>query len=135
MRTLKAGVLYFLAVFGAGFLLGPLRILWLAPRVGERLAELMEMPVMLTVVFFAARWLVRRFAVAPAMGHRLAMGGTGLALLVAAELLLVLRLRGMSVADYVASRDPVSGTAYAASLLLFALMPLLVRPRSTGRRA
>jgi hypothetical protein len=47
MHTLKAGVLYFTLVFGAGFVLGPMRILCLVPRVGTRTAELMEMPMML----------------------------------------------------------------------------------------
>lgn len=28
MQTLKAGVLYFVLVFGVGFVLGPIRILW-----------------------------------------------------------------------------------------------------------
>jgi len=31
MQTLKAGVLYFAIVFGAGFVLGPIRILWVVP--------------------------------------------------------------------------------------------------------
>ena len=47
-------------------------------------------------------------------------------LLVAAELYLAPQLGGQSPAEYVASRDPVSGAAYALSLMLFALMPVLV---------
>jgi len=38
--SLLRGVLYFVLVFGAEFILGPLRVLWVAPRVGERVAEL-----------------------------------------------------------------------------------------------
>lgn len=57
---LKAAVVYFALVFGAGFVLGPIRILFLVPRFGVRLAELMEFPVMLVVIVLAARWLVRR---------------------------------------------------------------------------
>jgi len=41
MRILKAALAYFALVFGAGFMLGPIRILWVAPRLGERMAELM----------------------------------------------------------------------------------------------
>ena len=37
------GVFYFGLVFGTGFVLGPVRVLWLAPRVGERWAELIEL--------------------------------------------------------------------------------------------
>jgi hypothetical protein len=43
---------------------------------------------------------------------------------------LVLRLRGLTVADYISSRDPVSGAVYYLSLVLFALFPLIVRRRS-----
>ena len=42
MRILQAGVLYFALVFGVGFVLGPIRLFWIVPRVGTRVAELME---------------------------------------------------------------------------------------------
>ena len=48
MPTHKAALLYFLNVFGAGFLLGPIRIFLLVPKIGVRAAELIEMPIMLT---------------------------------------------------------------------------------------
>jgi len=38
----------------------------------------------------------------------------------------VLNLRGLTLEEYFAARDPVSGSAYYASVLLLALMPLLV---------
>ena len=63
MQILKAGVFYFALVFGAGFVLGPMRILWVVPRFGVRMAELLETPIMLVVTIFAARWIVRRLAV------------------------------------------------------------------------
>lgn len=34
------------------------------------------------------------------------------------------------VAEYIAGRDPVSGSVYVAMLLLFALMPLILARRS-----
>ena len=54
MRILKAGVLYFMLVFGAGFVLGTIRTLWVVPRVGARMAELMETPIMFVVTVLAA---------------------------------------------------------------------------------
>src|SRR5690242_18698322 len=39
-RILKAALVYFFVVFGIGSLLGPIRILLVAPRLGERAAEL-----------------------------------------------------------------------------------------------
>lgn len=54
---------YFALVFGAGFVLGTVRVFWVAPQLGTRAAELAEAPVMLVVIFFAARWIAKRFAV------------------------------------------------------------------------
>jgi hypothetical protein len=134
-KTFRAGLAYFALVFGAGFILGPVRIIWLVPRLGERAAELVEEPVMLAVIWLAARFLVRRLAVPPAAGPRLGMGLVALALLLAAELSLVHWVRGMPVADYLAQRDPVAGAVYYAMLGVFALMPWwLARLRAEGTR-
>jgi hypothetical protein len=133
VRTLKASLLYFVIVFGAGFVLGPIRILWAAPRFGPRGAELMEMPIMLTVIFLTARWTVRRLGVSALPARRLAMGSAALALLLAAEFTLALWLRGLSIPDYLASLDPVTGPVYAGALGAFAVMPLLVA-RGPDRR-
>jgi type IV secretory pathway TrbD component len=57
------------------------------------------------------------------------MGGVALGLLLAAEFTLVLWLRGLSIDEYVASRDPVSATVYYVMLGVFALMPLFVARR------
>ncbi len=129
MQMLKAGVLYFVVVFGAGFLLGPIRILWATPRFGARMAELMEMPIMFVITIVAARWIVRHIAVPSIPSRRLGMGGIALGLLLVAEFTLVLWLRGLSIRDYLASRDPVSGTFYYVMLGVFAIMPLLVTRR------
>jgi hypothetical protein len=124
--VVKAGALYFALVFGAGFALGTLRVLWLVPALGERTAELLEMPVMLVIIIVAARWIEQRLAVPPAHPARLGMGMVALVLLLAAELTLVVWFRGLSIAEYAASRDPVSGSVYLAMPGLFAVMPLLV---------
>jgi hypothetical protein len=129
MQILKAGVLYFALVFGAGFVLGPIRILGVVPRFGTRMAELMETPVMFVVTIVAARWIVRRLAVPSTPFKRLGMGGVALGLLLVAEFTLVLWLRGLSLSEYLASRDPVSGTVYYVLLGVFAIMPLLVARR------
>jgi len=125
-RIVAAGCGYFGLVFGAGFVLGTLRVLFVVPALGERLAELAEMPLMLLMVFFAARWVVRRFRIA-SRGARMYAGLTGLALLLLAEWGVVLFVRDETIAEYVAGRDPVAATAYLASLVLFAMMPALVR--------
>jgi hypothetical protein len=134
MRALKAGLLYFALVSAAGFVLGPIRILWLVPRVGQRAAELIEMPIMLVVIVIAARWSVQRLAVPRDWRSRLGMGLTAAGLLVLVELTVVLELMGMTFADYLARRDPVSAMAYYLSVLFFALLPLLLARRGGAPR-
>lgn len=128
MRTLKAGLVYFLIVFGAGFALAFVRLPFLVPRFGVRTAELLETPVMLAVILWASRHLVRRH---PAFDRRarLLAGIVALALLVGAEALVAYAMGHRSVSAYLATRDPVSGSVYLASLLVFALAPALWRTR------
>jgi hypothetical protein len=134
-RVIRAGLLYFALTFGAGFVLGPIRILWLVPRIGARAAELVELPVMLAITWLAAGWVTRRLHVPDGWRARLGMGALATVLMIAAEFSLVLRLRGLTLDEYFATRDPVSGTAYYLALLLLALMPLIVgrRPSPAGR--
>lgn len=131
---IKRALAYFAPVFGLGFALGTIRVLWLAPRLGERAAELAETPLMLAGSFMAARWVVRRW---PTTARRadLATGFLALAVMLAFEFGVVLGLRGLTLSEYFATRDPVSGTVYACSLLAFALMPWLAsRMRSPAAR-
>jgi type IV secretory pathway TrbD component len=129
MRTLKAGVLYFALVFGAGFVLGTIRTLWVVPSLGARAAELAEAPIMVGIAALAARCVVRRMSVPAQLSIRLALGTVALALMLVAEFTLVLWVRGLSIRDYLASRDPVAETAYYAALLLYAAMPSMVARR------
>jgi hypothetical protein len=122
-------VRYFAAVFGAGFVLGTLRVIFIVRLVGERAAELAETPVMLAAAFFSARYLVRRFAIPAAASDRIGMGLIALGLMITAEFGLVLWLRGITISQYFETRDPISGTVYYATLLIFAMMPLVVRQR------
>ena len=129
MEILKAGVLYFGLVFGAGFVLGAIRTLYVVPRLGTRIAELLEAPIMLAVTIAAARWIVLLFAVPSVWSARLGMGCIALGLLLVAEFALVHWLRGTSIREYLATRDRVSGTIYYVMLGVFAIMPLLVAHR------
>jgi hypothetical protein len=129
VRIVKAALLYFALVFGAGFVLGPIRILWVVPRFGTRMAELMEAPIMLAVTIIAARWIVRRLALPPIPSVRLGVGCIALGFMLIAEFTLVIWLRGLSISEYLASRDPVSGTIYYAMLVVFTIMPLVMAQR------
>jgi hypothetical protein len=133
LSTLKAGIAYFSLAFGAGFIMGAIRVPFLVPRLGERIAELIEMPFMLVVIVLAARFITQRFALPATTPVRLGAGLLALALLIAAELLLAVALQDRSLGDYVSSRDPVSGSVYLAMLVLFAAMPLLISRLRFGR--
>jgi hypothetical protein len=124
MRVLKASLLYFISVFGVGFVLGTVRVLLVVPRLGARWAELLELPLMLVASVYFARLVVRRFG--PFASSRcLVIGIIALALLLATELGLTVLVQGQTLPQYLASRDAVSGVAYLLSLAAFALMPLL----------
>jgi hypothetical protein len=126
MLILKAGVLYFVVVFGVGFLLGTIRTLWVTPRVGPRLAELMESPFMFVAMILAARWVILRLGMEYQIPARLGMGGSALILLLLAEFGLVSWLRGQSIRQYFATRDRIAGAVYYALLALYCVMPLFV---------
>ncbi len=134
MQIQKAGAIYFAVVFGTGFILGPLRILWLVPRVGERTAELIETPIMLLVIVFAARWVARRFARPSTAFRLLGMGLVALSFLLFCEFTFVLYLRGLNIHEYFANRDPMAGTVYLVMLGLFVIMPVLFARRRNHLR-
>ena len=134
MHLLTSSAVYVAVVFATGFLLGAVRVLWLVPRLGVRAAELLELPFMLAAVFFAARWINRRFLGARSQSARVIVGVLALALLLGAELVLAVTLRGLSLQEAILDRDPVSGTAYYVSLCVFALMPWYLGRRGRDAR-
>ena len=116
---------YFGLTFAAGFALGIVRTLWLAPSVGERAAELLELPLMLLVSLLAAGFVLRSRPGA-GLGRRIAIGVTALMLLLFAELGVVVWVRHQTLAENLAARDPVAGAAYGFALLFFAAAPGLL---------
>lgn len=125
MQILQAAVLYFLLVFGSGFVLGIGRVLLVVPLLGERAAELMEMPLMLTVIVAAARWVVRH-KLDGRQSTALSVGCIAMGLVLLADLAVEMWLRGMSATEVFLHHDLVSGVAYYAALLLFAVMPGII---------
>jgi len=126
MRIARFTLAYAVTVFAVGFVLGALRVTVVVPAFGERGAELAEMPFMIAAsVFFAWRF-VRRWRLD--VGEALAGGILALALLLGAEFALV-AARGLTLEQYVASRDPVAGTAYVSALVVFMIAPAVVASR------
>ena len=128
MVIVTRGIVYFSIVFAAGFVLGTVRVLWLVPQVGERLAELLEAPLMLAVIFVSARFVTQRFPASHPLDY-IVSGVIALVLLLALEFSVVLGLRGLSISQYMEERDPVAGAVYALMLVVFAVMPWLAGNR------
>src|SRR5579871_1387216 len=91
-RVIAAAASYFAIVYAVGFVLGAIRVLWVAPRLGATWAVLAE----------TARRLPRRFGLRGRPPALVAMGLLALLLQQSADLALGLALRGGTVADALA---------------------------------
>jgi len=129
-RALTAATVYFLALFALGFVLGTIRVLFVAPQIGVLRATLLEVPLMLTAAFFMCRWAVRRWKVSPALAARWVMGLWFLVLLALFETLLGITLFGRTLAETWAGLATPAGIIGLTAQAIAALLPLLV-----GRRA
>jgi hypothetical protein len=128
LNGIKAAAFYYTVVFAAGFVFGMLRVLVLAPQVGERLAVLLELPFMLTISWFACRWLIDRFSVPAALVPRLAMGIVAFALLMAAEIGISVFGLGRTLAQHLESLLTGASLLGLTGQIVFALFPVIQMP-------
>lgn len=119
----KAGAAYFAIVFAAGFALGTVRTLFLAPRFGELFAVVLELPVMLAVSWIACGWVLVRFAVPRDTGSRLGMGGVAFGLLMLAEVVLSVYAFGRSVSEYADALMTPHGLIGLGGQVIFGALP------------
>src|SRR6266849_8797886 len=123
MRVALAILLYFGVVFGAGFLLGPIRVVWLEPRLGLIVATACEAPFLLMAMLVAARWVPRVLNIRRDPKTLILVGIGALVLLQIADFTVGFWLRGITPAEQVAQFGTGQGNIYAALLALFAIMP------------
>jgi hypothetical protein len=126
MNTVKPAIVYFALVFGTGFMLGTIRVLWIVPKIGVRTAELIEMLPMFVAILLSARWINQHFADADNISTRLKIGFLALSFLLFAEIALGVGLQGASISEVLLNHDTISGTVYYVMLILFAQMPWLL---------
>lgn len=124
MPAVRAGLVYAVAVFAAGFILGSLRVVLVAPKVGAPAAVLIETPVILLASWFLAGACTRRFGIAPKLGPRALMGATAFALLQGLEAGFAI-IFGRSPAEYAASFSTAEGAIGLAAQVAFALIPIV----------
>lgn len=130
---MQAGALYFVLVFAGGFVLGTLRVAFVAPALGAVIAVALEMPLILTIAWLTARAIIARLAIASSALPRLVMGGSAFTLLMTAEYVGSVALVGMSGAAYLAEMTTHAGLIGLTGQILFALVPsaqMLCRERN-----
>lgn len=126
VQVLKAGVIYFLIVVGAEFVLEVVRFQVVALHVNERLAEMLEIPNVLLATMIGARWVVDQFTLPPLPGIRLGVGLVALCLMLISEWTVIQALQSLSVEGYVTSQDAAVGTIPIGALGVLTVMPFLV---------
>ncbi len=129
-RAVKAGLLYCTVVFAAGFVLGVVRTLWVAPLSGEFVAVLLEAPIMLAISWHTCFWVAERLDVAEQFLDRLVMGGVALAVLILAEAATAMLADGRSLPEFLNRHVDSALLLGLIAQLAFALFPLLQRRRS-----
>ena len=128
---------YFLLVFSAGFICGSVRVPLLQPRIGDRHAQLLEMPIMLLAIWKSSHFIVRGLSTprcdnkerphAPPVSTRFAIGITALILTLGAEMMGQTCMAGWTgTRAFVFDRDPVAGTVYFMSLGFLAVLPACI---------
>jgi hypothetical protein len=131
MRIVLATLLYFAVVFGTGLVLGPVRVLWLEPRVGPAIAELIEAPFLVIAMVGAARWVPKIARTTENLRSSAFIGVGALVLLLMADFTVGYSLRGLALPEQLARFATAPGVIYAILLLLFALMPVLLKRGTT----
>jgi hypothetical protein len=125
-RGIRAGAAAFAILFATGFVLGTVRALLIAPRFGETLAVLIELPFMLTVSWLAAGWAIRRWQVSSQTG-RIAAAVTGFGMLMTAELALAMMAFGQTAQVWAGALVEPPGLYGFTAQMLFGLMLLTRR--------
>ena len=130
--ALAAGFWYFLIIFLAGFLLGTVRVLVLAPHIGELAAVAVEGPIILAVSWVTCRWLIGKRHVPARGGPRLIMGGSAFGCLMLAEAALALWVFQLSLAEHLHGyREPAHALGLAGQIV-FGMFPWVQLKLDTG---
>jgi hypothetical protein len=124
-RVVLAAFVYVLLVFIAGFALGAVRVLAIAPAVGALKATLIEAPVMLLISWAASRRVCGAFAVAERIAPRLAMGAIAFAILMLLEFALGLLAFSRGGAEQIAAFQEPHALIGLVAQSLFGLTPAL----------
>jgi hypothetical protein len=129
LTALKAGLCYFAVVFSIGFALGALRELVVRPVLGNDLARLAELPVMVVLAWLICRWLVLRMQVPADVFSRVAMGAVMFALAMIAEVMVGQFVMKLALPDQMRMLTSATGMAGLLAQLATAAFPYLQAKR------
>jgi hypothetical protein len=127
----NAGLSYGALAFAAGGLLGPLREIVLAERIGGPAAAMAELAMMALLLWLAARWVVGRLPV-PSLRARALVAGIGLALVLACDVVLGLLLDASGLTGGRAPRGLEVQLVGLALLAWLVAMPFVVHRRTVA---
>lgn len=122
---MRAAILYFLITFAIAFILGAVRTMLIAPRIGGLAAVMLEVPVMILVSWLVAGRVIAHCAVPARMGPRLAMELGAFVLLMAVEITLGVYGFGRPVAQIVQDMLTPAGLIGLGGQIVFAFVPVL----------
>ena len=125
-RALVAATVYLLVLFALGFVLGAIRVVFVAPRFGQLAATIAEVPVMLASAFFLCRWVILHWQVQRTAAIRWAMVVWFLTLLLLLEALLGLMIFARSLAEQWTALATSAGLLGLSAQIIAALMPVFV---------
>lgn len=124
INAVRASIFYVLVVFAIGFVLGGVRTLYVAPRLGDEGAVIVELPLMIGASYLVCRRLVQ--PVSPRLGPRALMGGLAFVGLMLLEFGMATALFGRNPAAYANRMTTLAGLLGLAGQLVFAAMPMLL---------
>jgi len=127
MTPLRAGLTYAALAFLVGMVLGPVRELGLAPRIGGLAAALAEAAVMAALLWAVARALLARLAPPASAGRRAVVAAVALAVVLALEAGLDAAFQASGFAAARAPRGAAERMVGLALLAWLAALPFLVR--------
>jgi hypothetical protein len=131
----RSGGTLFLDRIWLGLVLGPVRVYWLEPQLGETMATLCEAPFLLIAIVLTARWLPKLLSLKTNVTSLAAMGIGALFLQQLADFAVGRFLRGITPAQQISHLARPAGLIYATLVIIFAVMPILANWSHRRRNA
>jgi hypothetical protein len=124
-KLLRFTVYYAVGIFAVGFVLGTIRTLLLAPRIGALAAVATEVPVMLLLAWFYCRWLIHRLGINSNRAPLLLWGLLAFTLLMAIEFTASVFVFKQTAPQFIGTLQTPAGLLGLAGQFLFGLIPVI----------